>query len=156
MKERGDEGIPPIGARMPYVVVAGSSPKLSERTEHPAYVKANPSMRLDYLYYVTSLQAPVLKLLQFADVRPIQAMFAAAKERARNHNLGIGNLRGLLLGGGGDGQGHEEDLEKDVNSGGNTARFGGGASGKKGASSGSGSGSAVKSANLRSFFLPRA
>jgi DNA polymerase elongation subunit (family B) len=66
MAARGDEGIPPIGARMPFVVVvdkAGgggkkSSTKLYERTEHPSFVKSS-NLTIDRQYYVETLKNPI-------------------------------------------------------------------------------------------------
>jgi DNA polymerase elongation subunit (family B) len=90
MAARGDEGIPPIGARMPYIVVvdkAGgggkkSSSKLYERTEHPSFVKA-ANLTVDRQYYVESLQNPLTKLLQYvsSDVE-IKTIFREATDRA--------------------------------------------------------------------------
>jgi hypothetical protein len=101
MSERGDEGIPPIGARMPYVVVVDSSggggkksaTKLYDRTEHPAHVKA-ASLTVDRQYYVETLQNPLVKLMQFvAPDATLKQIFRDAVERATIRASGIGSLR---------------------------------------------------------------
>jgi DNA polymerase elongation subunit (family B) len=72
MMDRGDEGLPPIGARMPFIVVADknglcgkkSKVKLYERTEHPSYVRSK-QLIIDRSYYIESLKNPLSKLLQY-------------------------------------------------------------------------------------------
>lgn len=90
MAARGDEGLPPIGARMPYIVVvdkAGgggkkSSSKLYERTEHPSFVKAS-NLTVDRQYYVETLQNPLTKLLQYVSSdAEIKTLFREATDRA--------------------------------------------------------------------------
>lgn len=101
MTERGDEGIPPIGARMPYVVVVDgsggggkkSATKLYERTEHPAHVKA-AGLTVDRQYYVETLQNPLNGLLQFVvPEATLKQIFRDAVERAAIKASGIGSLR---------------------------------------------------------------
>ena len=72
MIDRGDEDIPPIGARMPFVVtlkkgsIGGKKDisKLYERTEHPAFAKTQ-KLRIDVQYYLETLENPISKILQF-------------------------------------------------------------------------------------------
>ena len=107
MSERGDEGIPPVGARMPYIVVvdkAGgggkkSSTKLYERTEHPSYVKAS-NLTVDRQYYVETLQNPLVKLLQFVvSDAEIKTLFREAVDRASMTSSRIGSLLNIEGGG---------------------------------------------------------
>jgi DNA polymerase elongation subunit (family B) len=96
MRDRGDEGLPPIGARMPFLITATSNTadKLFQRSEHPAYV-ARAHKKLDLIYYVTSLKNPMTKLLQFTAPEDVKRIFDGALQRAHIKNLGIGSLRHL-------------------------------------------------------------
>jgi DNA polymerase elongation subunit (family B) len=103
MTLRGDEGIPPIGARMPYIVVvdkAGgggkkSSSKLYERTEHPSYVKS-AKLTIDRQYYVETLQNPIAKLLQFVvSEDQVNSLFRQACDRALMTSSRIGSLKNI-------------------------------------------------------------
>jgi DNA polymerase elongation subunit (family B) len=92
MVARGDEDIPPIGSRMPFIVVSGHG-KLYERTEHPSHVK-KAKLVIDRTYYVETLKNPLIKLLQFAvPEAKLHAVFRAAIERAALTDSGIGCLR---------------------------------------------------------------
>ena len=92
MIARGDEDIPPIGSRMPFVVVVGPG-KLSEKTEHPAYA-SRANLMIDKKYYVESLKNPLMKLLQFAVKEDVlKKVFRAAVERAEVSSSGIGSLK---------------------------------------------------------------
>jgi len=72
MQERGDEDIPPVGSRMPFVVtvkkgsVGGKKDqiKLYERTEHPLFAKKN-NLKIDTQYYLETIENPISKILQF-------------------------------------------------------------------------------------------
>lgn len=90
MAARGDEGIPPIGGRMPYLITAPtdgndggakSDSKLYTRAEHPAYVTATGA-QLDLRYYVESLHNPVTKLVSHVGMAGVSSLFAAAADRA--------------------------------------------------------------------------
>jgi DNA polymerase elongation subunit (family B) len=96
---RGEEQ-PPIGSRMPYIVVLDksgngghkSSSKLYERTEHPQYVQSQ-KLKVDRQYYVESLLNPIKKLLQFVvSEQKIQEIFQNAIERSANTSSGISSL----------------------------------------------------------------
>ena len=90
MIARGDEDIPPIGSRMPFIVVAGPG-KLYDKTEHPSHVKSK-GLSIDKKYYVESLKNPLMKLLQFAvDNDRLTRVFREAIERAAMS--GISSLR---------------------------------------------------------------
>lgn len=92
MIARGDEDIPPIGSRMPFVVVVGPG-KLSDKTEHPSYA-ARAKLMIDKKYYVESLKNPLMKLLQFAVKEDVlKKVFRAAVERAEVSSSGIGSLK---------------------------------------------------------------
>ena len=99
MGQRGEEQ-PPIGSRMPYIVVVDKSgfggkksmTKLYDRTEHPSYVKSN-NLKVDRQYYVETLQNPITKLLQFVvDEKTIKSIFRDAIEKAANTSSGISSL----------------------------------------------------------------
>jgi DNA polymerase delta subunit 1 len=64
MRDRGDDDLPPVGGRMPFVIVAGDTP-LATRAEHPLYARSNKK-KLDTEYYITASVNPLKKLLQFA------------------------------------------------------------------------------------------
>jgi hypothetical protein len=97
MRDRGDEGLPPIGARMPFLITAADSArgvredsKLYERAEHPAYV-AKAQLTIDYVHYIRSLENPMIKLLQFSSTE-VQSIFKDSMQRAHLRVLGIGSL----------------------------------------------------------------
>jgi DNA polymerase elongation subunit (family B) len=107
MSARGDEDIPPVGSRMPYVVVLDKSgrggrkapSKLYERTEHPAHVRA-AALSVDFQYYVETLENPIVKLLRFvAPEDDLKRTFSEAAERAQLKASNTGSLRGLIRGG---------------------------------------------------------
>jgi DNA polymerase elongation subunit (family B) len=62
MRARGQEA-PPIGGRMPYVILAGHG-SLAARAEHPSFAEKK---KLDTPYYLKALENPLRKLLQFDD-----------------------------------------------------------------------------------------
>ena len=104
MIDRGDDGIPPVGARMPYIVTvdkAGgggrkSKTKLYDRTEHPAWVKT-AGLTVDRQYYVETLQNPIAKLLQFVvGEDTVLSLFRQASERASLTSSRIGSLRDIV------------------------------------------------------------
>lgn len=89
MRARGDADPPPIGARMPFVIVAPRGSKshgLAERAEHPAWVAAH-GKKLDVKYYIKGAQNAVAKLLQFFDKGEIEELFAEAAARADNRGV---------------------------------------------------------------------
>lgn len=100
MIQRGDEDIPPIGARMPYIVTANksgggkkSASKLYERTEHPAYVKS-ANLTIDRQYYVETLENPIKKLLQFVvQEDELKSLFRKALDRA---SMTVSKISSLL------------------------------------------------------------
>jgi hypothetical protein len=100
MQTRGDDDIPPIGARMPYVVVAPargiaggtkSRVKLFERSEHPSHVKAT-GLPLDIVYYLEQLQKPVTKLVQHVGMTGLDDLFANTISRAHARVMGLRSL----------------------------------------------------------------
>ena len=98
MIERGDEGVPPVGARMPYVILSSNglggketSLKLYERSEHPDFAKST-KRKLDLPYYIESLFNPIYKLLQFCNVQDLKAIFKEATDLASNNLKNIGSL----------------------------------------------------------------
>ena len=103
MIERGDEGAPPVGARMPYVILADKNglggketlEKLYERSEHPSFA-ASCGRKLDYPYYIESLFNPLYKLLQFCNVQDLKSIFKEANELASNKLKNIGSLKRFL------------------------------------------------------------
>jgi hypothetical protein len=105
MIQRGDENIPTIGSRMPFIVVvdkAGcggkkSKSKLYERTEHPSYVKSQ-KLKVDRQYYVETLQNPLCKLLQFVvDEQILKGIFKEAIEKAALKASNIQSLSGFKI-----------------------------------------------------------
>lgn len=111
MQARGDDDIPPIGARMPYLVTAprdgsdggaGSDVKLHERAEHPAHVRAT-GQRLDLVYYVQQLQKPVIKLVQHVNMPSVKALFDASADRASARMKCIHDLSNFMGAGGAGG-----------------------------------------------------
>lgn len=89
MRARGDADPPPVGARMPFVIVAPRGSKshgLAERAEHPAWVAAH-GKKLDVKYYIKGAQNAVAKLLQFFDHGEIDELFSAAAARADNRGV---------------------------------------------------------------------
>lgn len=95
MKERGDEGLPPIGGRMPFLITAGrKDSKLHERAEHPAHV-ARAGLPIDYGHYILSLKNATVKLLQFSS-SAVEGIFKGALDRAHIKALGIGSLSSFL------------------------------------------------------------
>ena len=103
MGDRGEEQ-PPIGSRMPYIVVVDksgtggkkSASKLYERTEHPSWVLSQ-KLKVDRQYYVETLQNPITKLLQFVVTEiEIKNIFRDAIECASNTSSGIGSLLTIL------------------------------------------------------------
>jgi len=99
MTERGDEGIPPVGGRMQYVLTAGAGDKLYDRAEHPAHV-ARARLAVDRTYYIGALIPPVTKLLAFTDIGPqLAALFSDATAAAKAKALRLSSLSGFLGGG---------------------------------------------------------
>ena len=98
MKERGDEGLPPIGARMPFLITVGGrkDAKLYERAEHPAHV-ARMNLPIDYGHYILSLKNATVKLLQFSS-GAVEGIFKGALDKAHLKNLGIGSLSSFFGG----------------------------------------------------------
>jgi DNA polymerase elongation subunit (family B) len=103
MLERGDEGAPPIGARMPYVILSDLNglggketlSKMYERSEHPEFAK-KCGRRLDYPYYIESLFNPVQKLLQFCNIQDLKKIFKEAKELASNNLKNVTTLKRFM------------------------------------------------------------
>lgn len=98
MIARGDDGVPPVGARMPFLIVApprwadrGGSKcdvKMYERAEHPAHV-AKHSLLLDKEYYIEQLLNPTSKLLEHVGVKGMDAIFAQAMIKANERLKGV-------------------------------------------------------------------
>lgn len=87
MKARGDSDVPPLGSRMPFVVIASKDRKagLSDKTEHPDWVRAQ-GKKLDTRHYIRSAQNEVSKLLQFFDDGTVAALFDEALAAEENRN----------------------------------------------------------------------
>jgi len=103
MLERGDEGAPPVGARMPYVILTDlnnlggkeTPAKLYERSEHPDFASSaiRSGRKLDYPYYIESLFNPLTKLLQFCNVQDIKSIFRDANDLATNKLKNVASLK---------------------------------------------------------------
>ena len=81
MRARGQEA-PPIGGRMPYVILAGHG-SLSGRAEHPSFADKK---KLDTPYYLKALENPLRKLLQFADDNTLDDLFVEAHTIAESRH----------------------------------------------------------------------
>jgi len=103
MLERGDEGAPPVGARMPYVILSDTNglggketaAKLYERSEHPDFASIS-GRKLDYPYYIESLFNPLYKLLQFCNVQDLKSIFRDANDLASNKLKNVTSLKRFL------------------------------------------------------------
>ena len=103
MLDRGDEGAPPVGARMPYVILADSTgmggketaAKLYERSEHPDFAVSS-GRKLDYPYYIESLFNPLYKLLQFCNVQDLKSIFRDSTDLASNKLKNVTSLKRFL------------------------------------------------------------
>jgi hypothetical protein len=103
MLERGDEGAPPVGARMPYVILSDTNglggketaAKLYERSEHPDFASIS-GRKLDYPYYIESLFNPLYKLLQFCNVQDLKSIFRDANDLASNKLKNVSSLKRFL------------------------------------------------------------
>lgn len=103
MLERGDEGAPPVGARMPYVILTDlnnlggkeTPAKLYERSEHPDFASfaIRSGRKLDYPYYIESLFNPLTKLLQFCNVQDLKSIFRDANDLATNKLKNVASLK---------------------------------------------------------------
>jgi DNA polymerase elongation subunit (family B) len=97
MIARGDADIPPVGSRMPFIIVAEkvgvnkkNTSKIYSRSDHPTHVKKN-NLQIDYAYYMESLQNPMLKLLQFTDL-DVKSIFSLALGKAEVERKGFKSL----------------------------------------------------------------
>lgn len=85
MKARGDEDPPPVGGRMPFVFVHGSSSVLASRAEHPDHVRSTKA-KLDTTYYINAAVNPIKKLLQFFDDGTLDEVFSDARNMASSRH----------------------------------------------------------------------
>ena len=85
MKARGDEDPPPVGGRMPFVFVQGTSVVLATRAEHPDHVRKLKT-KLDTSYYINASVNPIKKLLQFFDDGTLDEVFADARNTAQSRH----------------------------------------------------------------------
>jgi len=85
MKARGDEDPPPVGGRMPFVFVTGTSTVLATRAEHPDHVRKLKT-KLDTAYYINAAVNPIKKLLQFFDDGTLDEVFADARNTAQSRH----------------------------------------------------------------------
>jgi DNA polymerase elongation subunit (family B) len=85
MKARGDEDPPPVGGRMPFVFVSGSSTVLATRAEHPDHVRKLKT-KLDTTYYINASVNPIKKLLQFFDDGTLDEVFADARNTSQSRH----------------------------------------------------------------------
>lgn len=101
MIERGDQNVPPIGSRMPYLVLADPSgltkkcaTKLYTRAEHPDYCKGK---KLDLVYYTESLQPSMEKLFQFTTEKDkIPSLFKSTIQTLQTKKRGFNSLQRFL------------------------------------------------------------
>jgi hypothetical protein len=105
MQQRGDDGVPPIGARMPYLIVAPSNGsdggtdsevKLYARAEHPSYVRS-AELPIDLVYYIQQLTNPICKLVEHVKMAGVPALFAHATDRANAKIKGIRLLHDFMV-----------------------------------------------------------
>lgn len=105
MIERGDDNIPVVGTRMPYVITLDknggggkhSKSKLYERSEHPNFVQ-DGNLSIDRQYYIENLKIPLTKLLKFViSEDTIKDIFQEALEQAFVTCSNTGNLKNLLF-----------------------------------------------------------
>lgn len=96
MRARGDADIPPLGTRMPFVVLEPHTKKqpASQRTEHPEFVRS-ARLRPDLDYYIQALYNPLQKILQHTPM-PLEEMFTVVR-RERETDSACGFGRGGLL-----------------------------------------------------------
>jgi DNA polymerase delta subunit 1 len=85
MKARGDDDPPPVGGRMPFVFVHGSSKVLASRAEHPDHVRKT-KLKLDTGYYINASINPIKKLLQFFDDGTLDEVFADASNTSSSRH----------------------------------------------------------------------
>lgn len=101
MQARGDQDVPEVGTRMPYVIVAakaGASANgpLYERTEHPAHVQA-AKLRPCPVYYLENAQDVVERLLGPTGQGPaVKSLFTEGIERAKHKATGNMSLMSFL------------------------------------------------------------
>jgi len=96
MQARGEE-IPPVGARMHFVVCKGlSGSPLYDRTESPGFAKESKK-EIDFEYYLESLFTPLQSLLQYVTSKDeIKNLFKLNKDYILNKSQT--SLAGLLIG----------------------------------------------------------
>ena len=85
MKARGDEDPPPVGGRMPFVFVNGTSKVLASRAEHPDFVQ-KAKLKLDTGYYINAAVNPIKKLLQFFDDGTLDEVFSEASNMSSSRH----------------------------------------------------------------------
>ena len=82
MLKRGDADVPPIGARVPYVLTTRGGPaaKQAVAADSPFWFAQNvrkEGLRLRYQYYIGLLKNPLQKILQYTSI-PVQRLLDAA------------------------------------------------------------------------------
>jgi DNA polymerase elongation subunit (family B) len=85
MEERGEEA-PPVGGRMPFIIVAqkrGGHLSLAERAEHPDYVLKH-NLKPDLEYYLKASFSALRKLYQSFDGEKLEAILSTMLNKATN------------------------------------------------------------------------
>ena len=85
MEERGED-IPPVGGRMPFIIVAqkrGGHLSLAERAQHPEYV-AKLCLKPDLSYYLKASFSALRKLYQSFDTDKLESILSAMISKAEN------------------------------------------------------------------------
>lgn len=90
MIERGDADVPPVGARIAYVITTrgGSKAKQAVAAESPAWFAHNKDkegLKLNYKYYIGLLKNPLEKILQYTSI-PVPALLDIACNSVTTRN----------------------------------------------------------------------
>ena len=87
MEQRKAFDVPRIGDRVPYVVLAGSATKVSERAEDPVYARTH-NLRLDMQYYLESLRTRLCVITDVLNYADLNVLFAEAERSANSVTQG--------------------------------------------------------------------
>ena len=85
MEERGEE-VPPVGGRMPFIIVAqkrGGHLSLAERAEHPEFV-SKTMLKPDLPYYLKAAFSALRKLYQSFDTDKLESILSSMLSKAEN------------------------------------------------------------------------
>ena len=80
MIERGDADVPPVGARIPYVITTRGGPdaKQAVSAESPAWFAEHgrsAGLKVNYAYYIRLLRNPLQKILQYTKI-PVEEILS--------------------------------------------------------------------------------